>query len=170
MKKLLISLSLFVNLVFGTSFDDAFDAFAKADYDKAFKLFEELEKSGDINAQFYLGLFYYDGKGIAKNYEKAIELYEKAANRGDADSQYNLGLIYVEGIATKQDYEKAKYWWEKAAAQKYNSAEFNLGIMYENAEGVKEDKTLAKQWYKKACNNGLEDACSAYEDLDKQGF
>ncbi|OCL85309.1 hypothetical protein AAX30_01939 [Arcobacter porcinus] len=42
--------------------------------------------------------------------------------------------------------------------------------MYENAEGVKEDKTLAKQWYKKACKNGLEDACSAYEDLDKQGF
>jgi len=47
-----------------------------------------------MEAQFDLGLRYYNGEGVVKNYKQAVYWYEKAANQGNADAQFNLGLCY----------------------------------------------------------------------------
>ncbi len=51
-------------------------------------------KKGNINAQYNLGIMYYEGIGVRQNYSEAIKWYEKAAKQGDAVSQGVVGLMY----------------------------------------------------------------------------
>ena len=57
---------------------------------------EELIKQaneGDAEAQFLLGLAYYDGNGISKNYSKAYYWFQKAVKQGNNDAQIYLGKL-----------------------------------------------------------------------------
>ena len=50
---------------------------------------EELIKQadeGDAEAQFRLGMAYYNGNGISKNYSKACYWFKKAVEQGDNDA------------------------------------------------------------------------------------
>ena len=57
---------------------------------------EELIKKaeeGDAEAQFQLGLAYYNGDGINKNYRKAYYWFQKAIEQGNGDAQNYLGNL-----------------------------------------------------------------------------
>lgn len=57
---------------------------------------EELIKKaeeGDVEAQFQLGLAYYNGDGINKNYRKAYHWFQKAIEQGNGDAQNYLGNL-----------------------------------------------------------------------------
>ncbi len=53
------------------------------------KILGSLNK-GSIAAQSQLGVFYYNGTGVAINKKRAIELLRKAARGGNKNSQSNL--------------------------------------------------------------------------------
>ena len=141
----------------------------KQDYAKAAEWYEKAAKQGHMLAQANLSNIYYAGRGVKQDYAKAFEWVEKAAKQGDAISQYNLGIMYDQGQGVRQDYVKAREWYEKAAAQGDVNAQFNLGIMYATGEGVEQDYVKAKEWFGKACDNGLNDGCDAYKDLNLKG-
>ena len=57
---------------------------------------EELIKKaeeGDVEAQFQLGLAYYNGDGINKNYRKAYYWFQKAIEQGNGDAQNYIGNL-----------------------------------------------------------------------------
>ena len=57
---------------------------------------EELIKQaeqGDTEAQFQLGLAYYNGDGIKKNYSKAYYWFQKSIEQGNNDAQNYLGNL-----------------------------------------------------------------------------
>ena len=57
---------------------------------------EELIKQtdeGDAEAQFRLGMAYYNGNGISKNYSKAYYWLQKAVGQGNNDAQIYLGNL-----------------------------------------------------------------------------
>ena len=57
---------------------------------------EELIKKaeeGDVDAQFQLGLAYYNGDGINKNYRKAYYWFQKAIEQGNGDAQNYIGNL-----------------------------------------------------------------------------
>ena len=70
-----------------------------------------------MEAQYNLGLCYYNGKGVTKNYTEAVKWYRKAAEQGDAYAQYNLGLCYKNGYGVPKDISQAVVWYRKAARQ-----------------------------------------------------
>ena len=116
-KKLIFGLSLWLfatTLSFGANFQDGVNAIEKGDYKTAFIIFEDLASKGDIEAQFALGLMYYNGKGVRQDYKKAIEWYEKAANQGNTKAQFNLGIMYANGQGVIQDKKRAKEYFRKA--------------------------------------------------------
>ena len=51
-------------------------------YNKAFKWFIGPADKGDAKSQYYLGLMYYKGQGVAKDEKTAIKWFEKAAEQG----------------------------------------------------------------------------------------
>lgn len=60
--------------------------------------------------------------------------------------------------------------YTKAANQEYIDAQHLLGIIYKEGDGAPQDYKKAKEWYGKACDNGRQDSCDAYKDLNQRGF
>ena len=92
-------------------------------------------------------------------------IFQKA-NQGNVEAQFNLGTIYYQGNGIPQDYEKALHWYLKAAAQGHPHAQLGLGTLYANGHGVRKNHTKAKEWFAKSCNEGLQDGCDAYRNLN----
>ncbi len=128
-------------------------------YDKAWPLFNGAAEQGNATAQFYLGNYYYYGKGnISTDNSKAAEWYRKAANQGDDYAQVILGYMYENGIGTTVNKAEAVKWYRKAANQGNAAAQWNLYLCYRDGKGVAKNTTLANQWLKKAADNGDSDA------------
>ena len=84
-------------------------------------LIERAEK-GDADAQYNLGVCYYNGYGVAQDKGEAVKWYRKAAEQGFADAQYWLGVCYYNGYGVAQDYDEAVKWIRKAAEQGHAKA------------------------------------------------
>ena len=88
------------------------------------------------------------------------------ANQGFATAQYASGLMYDNGEGVRQDYQKAFEWFTKAANQGFATAQYASGLMYYNGEGVRQDYKKAKNFFRLSCDNGLQEGCDAYKDLN----
>ena len=42
--------------------------------------------------------------------------------------------------------------------------------MYVKGKGVRQDGRTAKEWFGKACDNGEQNGCDAYRELNEKGF
>lgn len=71
-------------------------------------LVEEVQKE----AQFLLGMLYYEGIGCEQDFAKAFDCFEKAAcgNTPFLAAQYYLVMCYQEGKGTAVDIEMARFW------------------------------------------------------------
>jgi len=90
------------------------------------KKLEQQANQGDVEAQFNLGLTYYNGEGVPQDYAQAMKWYRLAADQGVAEAQYNLGLMYYNGRGVPQDDAQAMKWYRLAAEQGDAEAEYNL--------------------------------------------
>ena len=98
-------------------FESALKYYQEGDYPAAFRLFKKAAEQGQANAQYNLGLMYYNGEGVTRDLKQAVYWYQKAAEQGDASAQNNLGVMYGEGEGVTRDAKQAVYWFEKAAEQ-----------------------------------------------------
>src|SRR3989344_4783035 len=73
--------------------------------------------SSDAEAQYNLGVMYYDGKGVPKDVAKAMEWLQKAAAQGNASAQFGLAAMYDMGAGVPKDATKAAEWVQKAAVE-----------------------------------------------------
>ena len=75
-----------------------------------------LATDGNPEAQYYFGLMYTRGDGVAQDYKEAVRWYRLAADRGNASAQFNLGVMYDHGDGFPQDYILAHMWFNLASA------------------------------------------------------
>ena len=101
MKKLILSAGLFLTTLFYAQNTDIKTLIQKAN-------------QGDAEAQYNLGVAYYNGEGVEQSHSKAVYWYQKSAEQGDAEAQYNLGVAYYNGEGVEQSHSKAVYWLRKA--------------------------------------------------------
>ncbi|MGH8121069.1 MAG: tetratricopeptide repeat protein, partial [Gammaproteobacteria bacterium] len=78
--------------------DLAQTAFQAGDYETALVKFTSLANSGDVKAQYFLGLMYEREYGVDQDYAAAVQWYLKAAEQGLADAQIRLAQIYIKGV------------------------------------------------------------------------
>jgi TPR repeat protein len=52
---------------------------------------------GNVLAQFFLGVSYDNGEGVAQDYAQAAQWYRKAAEQGLAEAQNIVGVFYALG-------------------------------------------------------------------------
>lgn len=79
------------------------DIIELAGYGKVKQLIKSAQ-AGDVNAQYNLGVLYFEGKDVTQNYLEAAKWYGSAADQGDKQAQFNLGLMYYRGIGIPQNY------------------------------------------------------------------
>ena len=127
------------------------------------KLFEEFKakaEKGDVEAKFYLGVYYFLGQGVAEDKTEAVKWIREAAQQGHAIGQFTLGLCYLNGDGgVVKDAPEAVKWFRKAAEQGYPMAQYSLGISYKQGDGgLAQDASEALKWYRKAAAQGLAEA------------
>lgn len=129
-------------------------------------------EQGDAEAQFILGLQYWDGiGGVDEDKTNAWDLICKAADQEYANAQNFVGKIYQNGFAVggfcvDEDLIEAAQWFRKAAKQGHAKAQCNLGVAYGRGEGVIQDWREAYIWLYIAKENDNKCATKAFRDIN----
>jgi clan AA aspartic protease (TIGR02281 family) len=137
-------------------FEDGEAAYQRSDYATALRLLRPLADQGLAVAQFYLGVMYRAGLGVAQNYPEAVDWYRKAADHGSADAQSSLGLMHEKGLGVPQNYAEAVKWYRLAAAHGNALGQNNLGVMYAHGKSVPQNHAEAVKWYRLAAAQGYD--------------
>lgn len=115
-------------------------------------------EQGDKQAQFELGVLYFQGEKLTQDKEKAVYWLEKSAYQNEAKAQCLLGVLYYDGHYLTHSLEKAEFWLTKAAKLNHAYAQFWLGKLYYNGTGVTQDYQKAVYWMRRAANRGNQEA------------
>ena len=126
------------------------ELYQQGDYAEAFKSFRLAAYSGDVQAQYWMGVMFREGQGTFTDYAKAMEWFRKAAEQGSYYAENAIGNLYDKGKGVDKDYAEAFQWYEKAAQQGYARAQFNVGNMYYTGQGVEKDYEKTFYWYQKS--------------------
>lgn len=142
-------------------------AFRQNDLTNALPIFKKFAESGDMDAQYIIGIAHMNGVGMPTDYPQALQWFQKAAKQGYAPAQFYSGFLYEFGAKGIQKNEKqAFYWYQKAAKQGIIMAQFRLGLMYQTGKGTKVDKQQANNWLSKAAIQGHDRAVQALRELN----
>jgi hypothetical protein len=158
----LVSQGLFANKdILQQQFYRAMAAYEQDEYHLAKRLLLPLAQRRHTEAEFYMGMMFDMGLGVARKPEQAAHWYKRAANKGYHHAQHNLAVAYANGEGVRQDFEIALHWWERAARQGNTDSQYNLGIIYATGnEKVDRDLREAEKWWRKAAISG--DAMAQY--------
>lgn len=129
-------------------------AFDRSDYAGARRLLTPRAEQGDAEAQFILGVIYYNGSVVVPDAGRAAEWFRKAADQGHVRAQASLGYLYLEGIGTPKDEARGIALLREAAERGHPSAHYHLGRAYEEGLGVPRDFAAALDWYRKGAALG----------------
>lgn len=140
----------------------AAELIAKAQYAEAVRTLDPLAKAGDADAQYHLGVLYYNGMGVPEDEKKAVQLLTSSAQKGNVDAMYQLGNAYTFGAQTPQlvadaDVEAAG-WYFKAAKAGNADAQYSIGLLFLVGKGLEKNEKEAMYWMQLAAKNGHKDA------------
>jgi uncharacterized protein len=96
-------------------------AFSSGKFSEALENFRTLAEGGHLDAEFMLGVMYFQGRGIKQDRPIAAIWFYKSALKGHAGAQLALGSIHIRGVGVSQDLHKAYGWL--TLASRSNSAE-----------------------------------------------
>ncbi|MGE7370708.1 tetratricopeptide repeat protein [Neorhizobium sp. NPDC001467] len=131
------------------------------DVQAEFKLYSEAAASGNVLAQYNLGVAYRDGLGTSADGQQALHWFEEAALGGDDTAAFNIGAMYDEGTLVPEDNQTAIAWYDLAAQRGSTDAMINLGLMYETGEGIASNPERAAEMFRSAAEKG--DVFGAYK-------
>jgi len=159
MLKVIFLLFIFITLK-ADLFTRASNLYEKKDFKKSFKLYEQLAYAGNVDAQYNIAIFYYNGIGVKKDKVLAFIWLSTASKRNHRIAQNKLAYMYEKGeIPNTKNKKKALEEYLKSAKQNYDIAQLNLGMHY-NQIASKDALKQAFFWYTKSCNNGNIPACN----------
>ncbi|MEK7486595.1 MAG: hypothetical protein AABZ60_19915 [Planctomycetota bacterium] len=97
-------------------------AYYEGDYLTAVKSFYSSAVHKHKESIYFLGLCYFEGKGVPKNILKAKELWDSISSESE-QAQFGLGLVYFYGgDGIEQDLEASYDWFSKASDKGHTGA------------------------------------------------
>lgn len=131
----------------------------KIDYGLGIHWLTKASEAGDAGANYWIGVSYEQGRGVATDEREANKWFFEGAQIGDASSQNSLAINLAEGNGTQKDTGQAINWFRKSADQGNYEAACNLALHYMRGEGVAKDYVLALMWGLIADRNATEIGC-----------
>ncbi|NBA97463.1 tetratricopeptide repeat protein [Pseudomonas sp. R5(2019)] len=107
------------------------------DLPQALAACQQAAKSGDSQAQYELGEFYYDGKNAPRDLNQALIFFEQASLQGHAQAQFRLGTMFFRGEGVPANNIQAYIVLKMAAV---NGAEEALDTADEVSEQMRRDE------------------------------
>jgi hypothetical protein len=103
-------------------------------------------ETGDLESQFKLAKFYYQGAGGAPDKKQAAAWFTTAAERGHVGSQSFLAFMYLTGEGVSKSPDAAILWYERAAKAGDLSAAQNLAFHFKQGQMLPRDLVRSLQW------------------------
>lgn len=116
--------------------------------------YEADAQSGDVVAQFKLGMMYIKGDILDKNPEQALKWLRLAAQGNNTEAQLALGELLYKGFDVDRDFVESAKWFQLAATSGNAMAQYQLANMYRKGIGLPKDSKMAGVWYRKAAKQG----------------
>jgi hypothetical protein len=116
--------------------------------------FYQAATAGDANAQYELGLMFFNGEGVARDYKQALYWLRRSAEQQNVNAQLFLADRYARGTEIAGDFTEAAGWYARAARLGSAEAQYKLGNLYRMGLGVKQSADAAKYWYTEAARQG----------------
>ncbi len=142
-------------------------AYNSGDYATAIALFEPNAHQGNRDAQYAMGVAYYEGNGVNRDLDEALTWFRKAADSGHPTAMFNLGVAHWQGRGVEKSFAKAVDWWERAAELSDIPSQYNLGLAYYRGTGAEKDLGKAREWLSKAAAQGHADAKRVLAMMDE---
>ncbi|KXS16575.1 HCP-like protein [Gonapodya prolifera JEL478] len=139
-------------------FEEAQKQHAAGNLEAAAASYRVAAEMGHAEAQFCLGLCFWNGAGLVKDIREAVRWFEEAAKSGSKNAQTKLGDCYRFGEGRPKVLLQAAEMYYDAALQEHAEAQRKLGELYSYGLGVERDHRLALQWLMKAA--GGQDAAA----------
>jgi TPR repeat protein len=73
--------------------EDGHTAYLRGDIDTALSLWTPLAEQGNADAQYMLGLIYFNGRYVEKNDDEAAKWLQLSAAQGNSDAELLLGVL-----------------------------------------------------------------------------
>lgn len=125
--------------------------YVKEDKEKAFSLYKDSIKEGNVSLYYKLGKLYEQ----EDNLEEALVNYYKGDENGDISSTQRLGVMYLNGEGVIEDKEKGLEYIKKAVKVGDANSIYILGIAL-----LKKDREKAKKYLIEAYRKGSYQAAS----------
>lgn len=140
----------------------ALDMMRAGRFAEAARALEPLAQKGDSKALLYLGILYYEGRGVPESEKRAVQLLTESAKKGNVDAMYQLGNAFTFGNQTPSLVEdadtEAASWYFKAASAGHADAQYSLGLAFIAGKGLIKSEKEATYWMQQAAKNGHKDA------------
>ena len=154
MKRFIAIVAFLLPLAAWAGREEGIEAYTIGDFPKAIAEFQALADQGDIDGQYFLGLFYHNGFGVKRDQAESLKWFLKAAQQGDARSQYYAGIMHAAGQGVAKDLPVADMWLSLSAANPKSSYRDSLYTKEEidkiekkmTPEQIAQAKDLAKSW------------------------
>ncbi|MBO4350727.1 MAG: sel1 repeat family protein [Proteobacteria bacterium] len=115
------------------------------EFKKGLNWLKKAAARGYGNAEYVLGLVYFNGVGTKRDKKKGFELLVRAASHGVINAYYAVGMIYEMGLNGKKNTDKSLYWLEKAVHFGSKDAIFILAMKYADGIDVPQDEKKAAE-------------------------
>ena len=112
--------------------------------------YEKRANQGDAEAQFTLGLAYFQGVGVPKDNMKAAKWLNEAIIHGHNAAEFTLALLLTqvnEEETKREAVKKERLFYEERADQGDPEAPFILGVAYIHGVGVPKNNKDAAKWF-----------------------
>ena len=146
--------------------------FDSGDYTKAYNIYTQGDKNGNIYCSFAMAQCLMYGYGTKKDEASSQKIFKRIfpvlkdmAEQGDTTAQIQVGCMYELGAGVEQNEEQAVYWFMQAAKQGDAEAQYFLAGRYADGIGVERNYEQALYWCTQAVENGYEDAQELLDDL-----
>ena len=154
MKRFIVVFAFLLPLAAWAGLDEGIEAYTVGDFPKALIEFQALADQGNVDGQYFLGLFYHNAFGVKRDQAEALKWFLKAAYQGDPRSQYYAGIMYAAGQGATKDLPMADMWLTLSAANPKSSYRDSLYTKEEiskiekkmTPEQIAQAKELVKNW------------------------
>ena len=124
----------------------------------ALKYFRDAGEMGEVNSQYCLGCFYYEGRGTEKDVDEAAMWFDQAADQGHPAAKSFLGMFKITGTGCEQDVQEGLRLLNESADTGYYEAQYYLGKLYYEGKYVPKSNMKAKRFLNMAAKQGDPDA------------
>ncbi len=120
------------------------DLVQKEEFYEASDVCTAMAKKGDSNAQFALGIMYYQGNGVMADIGQAQKWIRKSAEKNHKQGQYNLGIMLANGQGSSADLVEAYAWLKISADNGFSDASGSVTQLGEELSSTEKKQAAEK--------------------------